>query len=189
MLAACVAAAMGSEISSVADRSTEVLRAGVVLASNGSWELKFYDSSAELETRKNDSWATATFVPVGHPGTQGWNKFYVAGNDDKPGKEGAYAAGYLEGALSHESIFALHLNNYDDWFGKKTVGASSGSVFSWLEGNYAWMNEQIEKNEMLEGGRDEYWLALGLVMKQLEVGPRRPRCIICSKPSHVLYID
>ena len=61
----------------------------------------------------------------------------------------------------------MHLNNYDDWFGKETVGASVDSVFSWLEGNYAWMKEQIESDE-LEGGKDEYWLAVGLVMKQLE---------------------
>ena len=153
----------------------EVTRAGLVLTESGDWLLQYYGSTVELDNAKNDSWATATFVPAGHEGTQGWNKFYVEGNKAKPGEEGSYAAGYLEGALSHESIYAMHLNNFDDWFGKKTKGASVGSVFSWLESNYAWMKQNVDANK--QDSEDEYWLAVGRVLKQLEV---RGFYILCS---------
>ena len=80
--------------------ATSAARAGVVLAGD-EWILEFYNTSAELEARQNDTWATGHFVPAGHEGTEGWNKFYVASNDAKPGEEGAYAAGYLEGGEFH----------------------------------------------------------------------------------------
>lgn len=94
--------------------------------------------------------------------TTGWGVLDVHSSAEVGGREQSYAAGFLEGALTHRRIAQHFSNIWGEDFADATLGKIPGQARSFIAANIAWMKAQVEKNTL-----DPYWTQISFLLSQL----------------------
>ena len=94
----------------------------------------------------------------------GWDTLRVHALPNAEPGLAAFAAGYVEGWLTHESILSMYANNYDDWFRDGNHATDEAAkIFAWLEENFEYVRMQSAQNKS-----DPYWRQVSLIVSQLD---------------------
>ena len=76
--------------------------------------------------------------------------------------------GYLEGFLTHESIWAVKVNEFRDFWDNKTAGASEpGPIANWLADNLSFMRAQVNSSSPASAPPG-FWAATKLLLAQFD---------------------
>jgi len=112
-----------------------------------------------VENVRNESGiATALYEDV--MSTTGWAFLTVSSNQMYSDYDQMYCAGFLEGAITRDNIFAFYTNILACEYNNTEM---SDEVTDWINANIAFMNAQIKANPT-----DPYWTHVSLVMTQLK---------------------
>lgn len=113
-----------------------------------------------------------TLVKGHSKGATAWGRFedaieqtgtaslWVSTAHDAPAGTAAFAAGFLEGALSATRIF----QQYSNFVAKYGVAEPSANLTSWLDANSKWLKAQVAAAPP----GDLYWAAIGWQLTQLD---------------------
>jgi hypothetical protein len=107
----------------------------------------------------NDPAGVATAKYENNITTSGWAFITLTSNSKYSDYDQMYGAGFLEGAISRDIIYAYYLNLF---YGEYNSTGMSTSVVNWINENIDFMKEQIKSNPS-----DPYWAHIGLILTQL----------------------
>lgn len=93
--------------------------------------------------------------------TTGWGVLHLETNPSYPDPIQAYAAGYLEGALTQPRIYEMYENLLEYFFPNET--AVPDDIQSWFMSQDAWMRSMIGSNP-----DSTYWQAVNLILSQYD---------------------
>jgi hypothetical protein len=113
-----------------------------------------------LKGRSMDEVAWGSYSDLIHE--TGWGLLDVHSSPSFDGETQSFAAGFLEGYLTHERIAHSVQNTWGIDFPGAT-GSVPDEVRSFIEANNAWMRGQIASNP-----HDDYWRMLSMLLKQTE---------------------
>ena len=98
----------------------------------------------------------------------GWDTLWVTGLSNVPDFNAAFAMGYLEGFLTHESIWATKRNEFHDFWDNKTSGATEPSpIAQWLADNLSFMRAQVNSSSPVAAPAG-FWPAVKLLLAQFD---------------------
>eukprot|EP01111_Echinosteliopsis_oligospora_P009547 TRINITY_DN2818_c0_g1_i2.p1 TRINITY_DN2818_c0_g1~~TRINITY_DN2818_c0_g1_i2.p1 ORF type:complete len:183 (+),score=18.55 TRINITY_DN2818_c0_g1_i2:108-656(+) len=114
----------------------------------------------------------------------GWAEIAITTNPSASDSLQMYAAGFLEGAISSDLIWANYYNMFVEEYNSKPW---SEEITVWFQNNFKYMYAQIEANQ-----EDPYWQHVSLVLTQLDgmiagYASVNTDCHLklCSEPEHL----
>jgi len=130
-------------------------------AAEDHWSVVFDSTGqAALEPGKNTGAAAfGSFSDIIN--STGWALLDVHTSSRYTGEEQSYAAGFLEGALSHHRMYQALANTWGIDFGQRGVGMIPSKVRLFVAENDMWMRKQIAAHP-----EDPYWQQLGFLLVQ-----------------------
>jgi hypothetical protein len=117
---------------------------------NGKYSIKNVNDPSGIVTAKYENNVTES----------GWAYLTLKSNADNTDQDQMYAAGYLEGALTVDLIYAFY---QDIYAGEYNSTQMSQAVIQWLQENRDFMDREIKSHP-----NDPYWVHIGLVLLQLD---------------------
>jgi len=127
----------------------------------GNWALvdgkaKNYVAVAEVNPNNNET---------------GWATLSITTNSQASDDDQAFAAGYIEGALTNELIYSSWMTTLEYFY----KGSFDENVAAWVQKNNVWVKTQIAACANLERSTDiyevnncDYWYQVNLVLTQLD---------------------
>lgn len=109
--------------------------------------------------------AYAVYDRSAHNAT-GWGKLWITTTRDVPMLDSMYAAGYLEGALTHDTMWYFYQNEKWDWFKEDDVPTG---LLEWLEENLDWTRRNARELHLHESPESRaFWGSISLTLSQLD---------------------
>lgn len=139
-----------------------VLAIGVVaqvLAQSNEFTL-VYNGANYTIVNGSDAGGVATAVYENKISTTGWAFLTMTSNSSYSDYDQMYGAGYLEGALTPDLIWAYYNNIF---VGEYNATEMSPAVEEWIQENLKYMASQINENP-----NDTYWQHISLILTQLQ---------------------
>jgi len=124
-----------------------------------------------------------------NPNATGWTTLDIETNGHTEDETQAFAAGYIEGALTTELIYQSWITQLEFFF----QGTYSPLAAAWLAKNDAWVRAQVKSCSSLEetsaayvASDCDYWYQIGLVLTQLD-GMVQGYNDYCDPSKHLTY--
>eukprot|EP01134_Creolimax_fragrantissima_P003660 CFRG3660T1 len=123
-------------------------------------------SFSTAETAFLDKSASAYASFKSEYNTTGWDRMWITTSDRVPTQQAFFAAGYLEGMLTYESMYSTFVNMRTDWFegGPIPVGLAR-----WIKDNVDWtrLNAMDNATHWTQHER-AFWAGVSNTMYQLD---------------------